>query len=105
MKSCKTITVFTAGLEGVNEVKNRKRPDCSGLPMRTKRLNHRSWPRYHELSSDAALRTTPCFTHGNPHFCINDLSNLLDPPLPASHQFWLQAGAGLYTLRMHALSK
>src|SRR5579862_8115655 len=33
--------------------------------MRTKRLNRCSWPRHHELSSDAALRTTPYCTHGN----------------------------------------
>ena len=73
----------------------RKRPDYSGLPMRTKRLNHRSWPRYHELSSDAALRTTPYFTHDNPHFCINDVTNLPDPLSPASHQFWLHDETGL----------
>jgi hypothetical protein len=40
------------------------------------------------FSSDAALRTTPYFTHDNPHFCINDAINLPDALSPASHQYW-----------------
>jgi 20S proteasome alpha/beta subunit len=80
----------------------RKRPDYSGLPMRTKRLN---------LSSAAAPpRTfcrmrrrshTPYHTHGNLHFCINNIHSLTDAPAPASHQFWLHIAAGLCTSRPH----
>jgi hypothetical protein len=53
------------------------------------------------FSSDAALRTTPYFTHDNPHFCINDATNLPNALPPASHQFWLHASSGLYTSQMH----
>jgi hypothetical protein len=53
------------------------------------------------ILSDAALRTTPCFTHDNPHFCINDTINLPITLFPTSHQFWLHATPGLSASQTH----
>ena len=60
----------------------RKRPDHSGLPMRTKRLNYRSQPRYHELFVGCGAAVERLASHTVTCICASTTQSMYQIPCP-----------------------
>ena len=60
----------------------RKRPDHSGLPMRTKRLNYRSQPRYYELFVGCGAAVERLASHTVTCICASTTQSIYQMPCP-----------------------